>query len=573
PTDSSSWTETPRPQTHDFHPNPSHASSSASNTIMTASANRVSTYTSASAGSDGRNGEKKDLWSSMLDNVASSKRLPEKNMIVLGGSPESQKEFVESLSHSSEKRSLDRNSSKTPPIANSFALGYTYYDVLDADQEDILARISLYMLSNPSESFPKLIQPLITPETIPNTLMVVLLDWSTPHLWMRQLREWILFMRSILESSSHECQATMEEVMVAWRDRGRGGGSTNLDGTGATTSEGDVALPLGPGEWEEGIGLPLCVVCQNAEKMEGLEKTQGWKEGDFDQVLQYLRTVLLRHGASLIYTTPNVPSSLPSLVHSSLGITSLLKRQPLKHNTIDRDKILVPPNWDSWGKIRVLRDGFDVEATSQGWSHDLQSTFPSPAMTTDGLTILAKAKADGDYNGEVSSSAVAPFEDWIRDLSQAGSAISFAGRDGDPSQLEMSSTDTQEFLGSSLQTLETHRSRSNDDKKADASKSRTGQRTDESDSSALRQGADDGKVSQHIGPVQFNMGGIQVDADDMVQRLKDRQANSATQDPTTPPADTAEENPDEMDNDKLQAFFSGLMNRKQPANGSPRGGS
>lgn len=119
------------------------------------------------------------------------------------------------------------------------------------------------MLSTPSEAFPKLIQPLITPETIPNTLMVILLDWSTPHLWMRQLREWILFTRSILESSSHECQAAMEEVMVSWRDRGRGSGSTNLDGTGATTSEGDVALPLGPGEWEEGIGLPLCVVCQN----------------------------------------------------------------------------------------------------------------------------------------------------------------------------------------------------------------------------------------------------------------------------------------------------------------------
>ena len=27
---------------------------------------------------------------------------------------------------------------------------------------------------------------------------------------------------------------------------------------------------------------------------------------------------------------------------------------------------------------------------------------------------------------------------------------------------------------------------------------------------------------EHIGPVQFNMGGIQVDADDMVQRLKVR---------------------------------------------------
>jgi hypothetical protein len=28
------------------------------------------------------------------------------------------------------------------------------------------------------------------------------------------------------------------------------------------------------------------------------------------------------------------------------------------------------------------------------------------------------------------------------------------------------------------------------------------------------------RVNEHIGPVQFNMGGIQVDADDMLQRLK-----------------------------------------------------
>lgn len=31
---------------------------------------------------------------------------------------------------------------------------------------------------------------------------------------------------------------------------------------------------------------------------------------------------------------------------------------------------------------------------------------------------------------------------------------------------------------------------------------------------------DEGRVNEHIGPVQFNMGGIQVDADDMLQRLK-----------------------------------------------------
>lgn len=47
--------------------------------------NRFSTYTSVSGGSEGKNGEqKKDMWSSMLDSVASGKRLPEKNLLVMG---------------------------------------------------------------------------------------------------------------------------------------------------------------------------------------------------------------------------------------------------------------------------------------------------------------------------------------------------------------------------------------------------------------------------------------------------------------------------------------------------------
>lgn len=58
----------------------------------------------------------------------------------------------------------------------------------------------------------------------------------------------------------------MEEVMLSWRDRGRGGHS--LDGGGVHNSaDGDVSLPLGPGEWEEGLGLPLCVVCQNVSRL------------------------------------------------------------------------------------------------------------------------------------------------------------------------------------------------------------------------------------------------------------------------------------------------------------------
>jgi dynein light intermediate chain 1 len=180
-----------------------------------------------------------------------------------GGTVDSQRDLLESLSSQDQRRIVDRGNAKLPPVANNFALGYTYYDVLDADQEDILARISMYTLTSPSPAFSTLLQPLLTPQSIRNTLIVILLDWSQPWKWMRQLRQWILLLRTVLVSLSNESKETMEEVMLSWRDRGRQGGTT-LDGSGAAaTSEGDVALPLGPGEWEDALGLPLCVVCQN----------------------------------------------------------------------------------------------------------------------------------------------------------------------------------------------------------------------------------------------------------------------------------------------------------------------
>ncbi len=237
---------------------------------MAANTNRYSTYTAASAasGTDSKNGDKadkKDLWSSMLSSVASGRRLPEKNIILLGGTVDSQREFFDSLSNNDLRRALDRNaaSSRVPPVANSFALGYSYYDVLDADQEDTLARISLYTLTNPSPAFASLLHPLLNPRSIPNTLIVVLLDWSQPWKWMRQLREWILLLRTVLVSLSDASKETMEEVMLAWRDRGRGGG-TSLDGsTAVPVGDSEVDIPVGPGEWEDALGLPLCVVCQN----------------------------------------------------------------------------------------------------------------------------------------------------------------------------------------------------------------------------------------------------------------------------------------------------------------------
>ena len=113
----------------------------------------------------------------------------------------------------------------------------------------------------------------------------------------------------------------------------------------------------------------------------------------------------MKHGSSLIYTSASVPNSLPTLIHSSLNIHSLLKKACLKHNVIDRDKILIPPNWDSWGKIRVLRDGFDVEGVSSGWSVDIQIPHPSPPQTHNNNDL---AELDESTNGINSSDPTAP---------------------------------------------------------------------------------------------------------------------------------------------------------------------
>ena len=52
---------------------------------MATKTERASTYTAGSGDQDSRNGgEKSNLWTSMLESVSSGKRLPEKNLLIMG---------------------------------------------------------------------------------------------------------------------------------------------------------------------------------------------------------------------------------------------------------------------------------------------------------------------------------------------------------------------------------------------------------------------------------------------------------------------------------------------------------
>ncbi|KAK7894150.1 hypothetical protein LTR67_006853 [Exophiala xenobiotica] len=476
-----------------------------------------------------KDGNKPAIWVPMLNSASKGKDLTEKQLLVLGGTSDQQREFLEQLNPPNLRPRYANNDRRrqprTVPISNRYALGYTYHDVLDADQEDVLARLNIYTLANSSANFAALLKPLFTPKTVKDTLITILLDWQDPFKWARQLRQWVRLLRSVILSLDEQTKIEMEEVMTAWKERRVGPDAPSAQPGGNTTAEQKslaAAVPLGPGEWDEGLGIPLSVVCVQAEKIENLERDNGWGEDQFDFLMQWLRCVLLKHGASLVYTATFDPNNVRTLVHSSLSIHSLLKREVAKHNIVDRDKILVPPNWDSWGKIRILKEGFDPEAVANAWSVEIQDP---PEQTLDFSTSKTHQGVSSQNAEQESESAVQVYEATLRN--PADSRPAFQPRTHDET---VGVPSVQEFLQVQYENLEKLKA---EDEKAER-KSRKGAPAATGVASMLDGGDDSVKgvsnprMAEHIGPYQINVNGIDFDAEEATRRLREREHERTT---------------------------------------------
>ena len=82
-------------------------------------------------------------------------------------------------------------------------------------------------------------------------------------MWVRQLRDWVLFLKEVVSSLAEETRDIMELYMKEWQHRRRGGAYDTS--TSGTLSDGGVELPLSAGEWDESLGLPICVVCHSVK--------------------------------------------------------------------------------------------------------------------------------------------------------------------------------------------------------------------------------------------------------------------------------------------------------------------
>lgn len=147
-----------------------------------------------------------------------------------------------------------------------------------------------------------------------------------------------------------------------------------------------------------------------------------------------------------------------------------------------------------------------MEGVSTAWSIEIQEP---PEPLTYG-PVEEEPTDDPSAEMEDGTSAVAIFEQTIKDPKR-DTSMAHASQQS-RKKVEVETTDMQTFFSKQQEVLEALKIEDEKDRAVN-------KMPPQLEMSPLE---DSGRVNEHIGPVQFNMGGIQVDADDMLRKLKVR---------------------------------------------------
>ncbi|KAK9313849.1 dynein light intermediate chain-domain-containing protein [Lipomyces starkeyi] len=376
-----------------------------------------------------------DIWSSLLESASISKTTPSRTILLLGASPTTQESFIQQIVASAGS-GVYSIKGWTSQIANEFALGYVYFDVFDRDQEDVILRLNIYTLSLIYDSYASLIVDLLQRDkfTFETLLVTILLDWEEPRRWVRDLAQYIKFLKELVFKGLDQdvCASGLRKCSQRYRQLSSISFTELLN---FPSRSAEIDIPLGKGEYDAPLGVELLVAVMNSERIDVLERQFGRKDDEFDFIQQFLRTVLLKHGAALVYLSSESKSLFPLLFY--LLSPSLLSEHSrnilieasknIQPNVVDRDALLIPSGWDSWSKILLIKEGFDVDGVSSGWSTDVLSN-------------------EGDMEG-----IIEVYEDVVHAF--GGPPGGANGNEMSEEELEIRSTTVQEFLKGQLADL------------------------------------------------------------------------------------------------------------------------
>ncbi|CAG8597025.1 4447_t:CDS:2, partial [Scutellospora calospora] len=334
------------------------------------------------------NDQQEDIWTSILKGVSSSKIVPTKNLLILGDRESGKSTLIRHLKGEKDEEvyevngsvskgtdtSADENSNFNQKRLNDLALSYTFTEVKEDDAEDTLARLGIYQLAGSQEAYQSLLHFALNSTTLPDSLVVIVLDWARPWTFVETLQRWIKFIELGIERVKKEGAVGSKDNWTKGKaiiDEMQEAHASTANGAVPASSEAEeVELPLGDGVLTTNLAVPLVVVCTKSDNVSTLEKQMDYKEEQFDYIQQSLRTICLKYGAALFYTTTRDPKTFENLrqyIHHRL-LGSKFNVEP---NYVERDTVLVPTGWDSWNQIKYLRDGFDCDGLLQGWDLDM----------------------------------------------------------------------------------------------------------------------------------------------------------------------------------------------------------
>ncbi|XP_003499738.1 cytoplasmic dynein 1 light intermediate chain 2 [Cricetulus griseus] len=297
--------------------------------------------------------EGQSLWSSILSEVSTRARskLPSgKNILVFGEDGSGKTTLMTKLQgaeHGKKGRGLE----------------YLYLSVHDEDRDDH-TRCNVWILDG--DLYHKgLLKFAVSAESLPETLVIFVVDMSRPWTVMESLQKWASVLREHIDKMKippEEMRDLERKFMKDFQDyiepeEGCQGSPQRRGPLTSGSDEESVALPLGDNVLTHNLGIPVLVVCTKCDAVSILEKEHDYRDEHLDFIQSHLRRFCLQYGAALIYTSVKEEKNLDLLykyiVHKTYGFHFTIPAL-----VVEKDAVFIPAGWDNEKKIAILHENF-----------------------------------------------------------------------------------------------------------------------------------------------------------------------------------------------------------------------
>mmetsp|Transcript_52507 Transcript_52507/g.148800 ORF Transcript_52507/g.148800 Transcript_52507/m.148800 type:complete len:467 (-) Transcript_52507:98-1498(-) len=292
------------------------------------------------------------LWESILKEVDTESRMPDKTVIMLGRSGIGKRTLMQQLlHHACPAAAAADTSSDSNPQGHSRAVGldYAYFGARDPEQDenasapDYVCPSACSVLILEDMKHEQILRSRLSGDMMKHAAAVICLDLKAPWTMLEDLRSWL----EVLQRMTSEM---MQLLPLGEQDQLREKVTGTISNYKEPGSENNDTVESGSASLVYNMGIPIIIVVTRADGASALDsqKTSGWSE----TIEAYLRNECLSYGAALIYTmcqaknTRNVDTLFDYIMNRLYAFP--LKKKP---QVPSRDALFVPTGWDTQTKV------------------------------------------------------------------------------------------------------------------------------------------------------------------------------------------------------------------------------